>query len=451
MAYYNWWFAHNRMSLETNLNYNYATMYKRNQLVIRPELFYYTLSRLRFSIYLNYMLFANGEYERYNNSLPNYAPVNSYYDDNIVPADVTNRFEVGFGIKFDLNVPVGKRKNYNAVMVVFRDANGNGIKDRDEQGYANMLIRVTKVDESFNEGDEFALVKDIYELITDQDGMVEYSHLPKGNYKIESIPLMASEGWFGSRKMYKFIDGNQIIYIPLSKGAKLSGGIFVERDAYSDEKPIQLGGIRVTAVNQLTGESYSTLTDQYGNYSIHLPNGDYVITINEGAVGSRFSFTDNNIPISIKSSGKSYNIGFYLSEKKRQIRFGRGRSADDIIRKSPIVDNRNQTGNTEKAGSDFMTVSDGLQASSGYVIKLFAGERALMLKSEFDTLQNVTNVYCIKGQGGQYLYYTNALTRKKDAKSLLKKIKQLGFSESELIDLNVMNNNKKRKTKNKNQ
>ena len=450
MAYYNWWFAHNRLSLETNLNYNYATMYKRNQVVIRPELFYYSLSRFRFSIYMNYMVFANGEYERYNYPLPNYAPVNSNYHDNVVPADVTTRFEVGFGIKFDLNVPVGKRKNYNAVMIVFRDANGNGIKDRDEQGYANMLIRVTKVDESFNEGDDFALVKDIYELITDKDGVVEYSHLPKGNYKIESIPLMASEGWFGSRKMYKFIDGNQIIYIPLSKGAKLSGGIFVERDSYSDEKPVQIGGIRVTAVNQLTGESYSTLTDKYGNYSMHLPNGDYVITINEGAVGTRFSFTDNNIPISIKSSGKSYNIGFYLSEKKRQIRFNRGRSASEIIRKSPIVDNRNQTGNAEKAGPDLMDVSEGLQASSGYVIKLFAGERALMLKSEFDTLQNVTNIYCVKGEGGQYLYYTNALTRKKDAKSLLKKIKELGFGEAELIDLNAVNDNKKRKKTNKN-
>ena len=78
--------------------------------------------------------------------------------------------------------------------------------------------------------------------------------------------------------------------IPLSKGARVSGGVFVERDANTDDKEISLGGIRVTAVNDLTGESHSTLTDQFGNYTMHLPNGSYVVTINEGAVGSRNNF-----------------------------------------------------------------------------------------------------------------------------------------------------------------
>ena len=435
MAFYDWWFARNHMDLKTNLNYNYATMYKRHQLVIRPELFYFTRSRFRFSIYTSYMLFANGEYERFSNQA-NYAPVKNHRDP-VVPAGASSRIEGGFGIKFDINVPVGKRKNFNATMVVFRDANGNGIKDRDEQGYANMLIRVTKVDESFNDVEEFVQPTEVYELITDEDGKAEYLHIPKGNYKIESMPLLASEGWFGSRKMFKFIDGNQTIYIPLSKGAKLSGGIFVERDVYSDGKAVQIGGIRVTAINQLTGESYSTLTDQYGNYSMHLPNGEYVININEGAVGTRFSFSDNNIPLSVKSSGKNYNISFYLSEKKRQIRFGHGRSADAVLRNSPIVDNRNRNTTKQQTSpdNDFMPVSNGFGTDKGFVIKLFPDERALMLRSEFDKLQQTINVYCIKGDGGKYLYYTDTLNKKGSARKMLKTVKQLGFNEAVIEEL----------------
>ena len=436
MMYYDYWFARNHMSLNTNVNYNYATMYKRHQVVFRPELFYYTKSRFQFSIYASYMLFANGEYERFNTQ-PNYAPVRTSYRDDIVQAGSASRFEAGFGIKFNFNMPVGRRKNYNAVMVVFRDANGNGIKDHDEQGFANMLIKVTKVNESFSEEDAFVQMKDIYELITDADGVVEYRHLPKGNYKIESMPLSANQGWFGKRTMYKFIDGNGTIYIPLSKGAKISGGIFVERDIHSDNKAVNIGGIRVTVVNQLTGETYTTLTDQNGNYSVHVPNGDYVVSINEGAVGTRFSFLENNIPISVKSSGKSYNVGFYLSEKKRQIRFGRGRSAGDVLRTSPIRDNRDETAApaATDAESELMPVSEQLSSDKKFTIKLFAGERQRMLRSEFDTLQNVTNVYCVKGDGGMYLYYTSSFKNKGAVKKLLKTVKQLGFSEAEMIEM----------------
>jgi hypothetical protein len=152
--------------------------------------------------------------------------------------------------------------------------------------------------------------------------MVEYNHLPRGNYKIETISLSNADGWFGNRVMYRLIEGNQTIQIPLSKGAKLSGGIFVERDEYTNNKPINLGGIRVTAVNELTSETYSSLTDGSGNYTMYLPDGDYVVSINEGAVGSRYNFTNNKIPVSIKSGGKNYSVGFYLAEKKRKVIFG---------------------------------------------------------------------------------------------------------------------------------
>jgi len=426
------WFAKNRMRLNINFNYNYTTRQGRHQLVTRPELFYYSKNRFEFSAYANYLLYANAQYERESAIISGSPVVNTDY---LVPADVISRIEFGFGVKFNINVPAGLERNYRANMVVFRDQNGNGVKDTGEPGYENMLIRVTPMSANFTDDEMMFQQNEIYELITNGDGEVRYNHLPKGNYKIESIPLVAAEGWFSGNEFYKYIEGNQTIYIPLSKGARLSGGIFVERDAHSDDRAILLGGIRVTAVNQLSGESHSSLTDKFGNYSIYLPNGDYIISINEGAVGTRYQFIENNIPISVKNSGENYNVGFYLVEKKRQINFGPKRGTNAILRSSPINDNRAGSSD-EEAG--LWPVSDANSLGKGQVIRLFPTERDRMKRSELDTLSTVTNIKCIKGNGGNYLYVTNSVSKKGAAKKLLKKVKLMGFNEAAVVDVSAL-------------
>ncbi|MCG8580814.1 MAG: hypothetical protein MI866_12905 [Bacteroidales bacterium] len=428
MVNHDYWFAKNKMQLNLNMNYNYRTVQGRHQLVARPELFYHSKSRFRFSVYANYLLYANAQYERSSTTVNN-SPIQS--TDFLVPASTSSRIEFGFGIKFNVNVPAGMDRNYRATMLVFRDLNGNGIKDRGEDGYENMLIRVTPVSENFTE-DDILFQQEIYELITNYKGEVEYRHLPKGNYKIETIPLVATEGWYGGREFYKYIDGNQLINIPLTRGARLSGGIFVQRDVHTDNKAIQLGGIRVTAVNQLSGESLSSLTDQYGNYSMYLPNGDYIITINEGAVGSRYQFLENNIPLSVKNSGENYNVGFFLVEKQRTINFGNKRSSNAMLRSANITDNR-AASDSEEAG--MVTVSSPEAIGQGQVIQLFSAAQGRLKSSELDTLRMVTNILCVETNNGEYLYVTNGIGKKSRAKKLLKKIKVSGFNEAAIIEV----------------
>jgi len=426
MVNHDLWFAKNKMQMNLNMNYNYRTIQGRHQLVARPEMFYHTAKRFRFSVYANYLLYSNAQYERSSTTINN-SPVAS--TDFLVPASTSSRIEFGFGVKFNVNVPAGIDRNYRATMVVFRDLNGNGIKDRGEEGYENMLIRVTPVSENFTE-DDILYQQEIYELITDYKGEVEYRHLPRGNYKIESIPLVATEGWYGGNEFYKYIDGNQLINIPLTRGARLSGGIFVQRDVHSDNKAIVLGGIRVTAVNQLTGDALSALTDQYGNYSLYLPNGDYVVSINEGAVGKRFQFLENNIPLSIKNSGENYNVGFYLVEKQRNINFGPKRGANAILRSANLKDNRDANAQED---ANLMRISPKEALGKGQLIQIFNEEKERLDKSELDTLANVTAVYCVETTGGSYLYVSNGMTKKGALKKLLKKVKALGFAGAKIV------------------
>ncbi|MCU4177357.1 hypothetical protein J1N11_19875 [Marinilabiliaceae bacterium N1Y90] len=430
MANYEAWLAKNKMRLNLNLNYNYTTIQGRHQLVTRPELFYYLQDRFQVSVYANFLLYANDQYERTSiNS--NTSPVLN--DDYIVPSDVSSRIEFGFGLKFNINVPAGIDRNYRATLVVFRDLNGNGVKDRDEIGFENMLVRLTPTTTNFTE-DDLMLQQNIYELISNEEGKVEYQHLPKGNYKVETISLMATEGWFGGSEFYKYIDGNQIISIPLSKGARLSGGIFVERGEHSDDKPIQLGGIRVSAINQLSGEPQTTLTDQYGNYSLYLPNGDYIISINEGAVGTRYQFVENNIPLTVTRSGQNYNVGFHLTERSRTINFGRKSGSNAILRTGRVKDNRDENNGRDP---NLMPISTISELGQGHAVRLFNSTQQEMMRSEFDTLQTVTAIYCIVADGGDYWYQTAGLSKKSAAKKLLKKIKNLGFMEANIVELTV--------------
>ena len=72
-----------------------------------------------------------------------------------------------------------------------------------------------------------------------------------------------------------------------------------------------------------------------------------------------------------------------------------------------------------------------------------------MLRSEFDTLQNVTNVYCIKGNSGMYNYFTSSFKNKGAAKKLLKTVMKLGFSEATLVEIKNTAATKPEKTKKK--
>ena len=428
MVNHDHWMVNNKIRLNLNLNYNYTTIKGRHQLVSRPEFFYYTDSRFQFSLYANYLLYGNAEYER-DAVVYSGTPIRNISE--IVPATSNSRVEFGFGVKFNMNMPAGINRNYKATIVVFRDINGNGAKDKNEPGYSNMLIKITPVTANFNE-DVTNFQNEVYELITDESGQAVYNHLPTGNYKIETIPLTQSEGWFSGKAFYQFIEGNKKIDIPLSRGARLSGGIFVERDVHTDNKAIQLRGIRVTAVNQLSGDTESALTDAYGNYSMYLPNGDYIVAINEGAVGSRYQFVENNIPISVKNSGENYNVGFYLVELKRRINFGTKRTGNAILRSSKIKDNRDEK---TRQDMNLWPVSEKEALGKGMTIKLFGAERDRIEKTKLDTLTTITNIICVEGPAGNYLYLTGGISKKSTAKKLLSKVKQYGFEEAVIVEI----------------
>jgi hypothetical protein len=433
--YYDWWFLNNRMKLNLNLNYYLNTINSRHQLNTRPELFYYAKSGFRFSFYGRYILYGQGEYIR---ELPS---VGGQPRQEVVEASVISQFEIGAGVKFNINVPIGLRGNCKVKVIAFRDMNGNGKKDINEQGINDMLIHITLNDtitNSHSNPNNAYQAQEVYDLVTNKKGEVEYVNVPQGDYVITARPLSSMGGWFDGKTFYRNIDHNKTIYIPLSKGARITGGILFERDRYGSNKPMDLNGIRITAMNDDNGKTYTTLTDKRGNFALYVPNGNYRIIMNEAAVGSSYEFLQNNIPIEVNKEFEDYNVSFYLVERQRKMRLSGG----DISR-LPIRRQQDKPKKTVSDKGQFTQIKDSTylpvvvpkEEGKVWVVQLFNNEGPRHHKTDFDTLKNITSIRCIVGSKGAFLYISEGFTKKGDAKKLAKTIKKYGYNEAKIVPM----------------
>lgn len=436
--FYDWWFMKNRMKVNLNINYYYNTINSRHQLNTRPELFYYAASNFRFSFYGRYIMYGQGEYLRNIPTGPGGQP-----RQEIIEASRVSQFEIGAGIKFNVNLPIGLKGNYNVKVIAFRDMNGNGVMDANERGIKDMLIHITLNDTIANYNTSNPNVQnyrqEVFDLVTDKKGVVTYINIPQGEYIITARPLSSMWGWFDGKTFYRSIDHNKTIFIPLSKGARISGGILFERDRYGSNKPINLNGIRITAVNDDIGKSYTTLTDKRGNFALYVPNGNYRIIMNEAAIGNSYEFLQNNIPIVINKEFEDYNVSFYVVERQRKMRLSGGDISRLPIRRQPdMVKPAKEISNEEYSqieDPNYLPVVVPSTPGKVYVVQLYSTEGPRRYKTEFDTLSKHTDIRCILGPKGKFLYITKGYPKKSAAKKLMKTVKKYGFMEAEVVPM----------------
>lgn len=436
--FYDHWFLQNKIRLNINMNYFYTTIHNRNQLITRPELFYYAPGGFQFSIYARYSFFGEGSYIRnqYNAGSTNYI-------EEVVPQSKTDRFEIGAGVKFNVNMPTGIKRYYKVKVIAFRDINGNGVMDPGEKGIDNMLIMLTKNDTLVNLEEtetNFNKLSKIYELVTNSKGQVEYDNIPVGEYIITARPLTSMGGWFDGKTFYRTIDKNKEIYIPLSKGARISGGILTERAKYTDNKPVFLGNIRVTAVNAESGKTFSTLTDNDGQFVLFAPNGSYIIMVNDGAVGSRFEFIQNNIPLTITKDFENYNVSFYLAEKERKMRMSGNNSKPNLpvqrnVNPTPTEPLQNNNDEPSIDSIEYMQVSPLMNDSAAYVVQIYSEAKGKMAKNQFESLNGIITVKCVESKNGGFYYISETYTKEKAAEKLLKKVRKAGFDQAKVVPM----------------
>lgn len=214
------------------------------------------------------------------------------------------------------------RKEQKRIRIqLFKDENGNGLKDRNESGVPNVKVRIRLTNSADMQAYE-GMPVDIA-LVSNDKGFVSFNNLPPGFYEVYVTPLEATTAYFhiggGVEKIE--LNKNQMVYIPFQKANRMYGAIDLKRQRFikSDEKVIQLGNIKVTAYNN-AGDSYSAFTDSEGNFVLFVPGSQvYHVRINN-VFGNNFRIKNNDIRVTMPDmAGKP--IRFEVVENNRPINF----------------------------------------------------------------------------------------------------------------------------------
>lgn len=305
-------FKNRHFILESNLSYNYENVYKNHTVSFNPQIYFFTNNYWRFG--LNSSLYFNTN--KYGNV---------YSQDRLLGLeDNSNRnynqnVRIGATIKKDFGVPIPFIKKTSASLdfVCFYDINGDGKKDKDEPSIENVIIRLGAK-----------------EIISDNKGKAEIKNIPYDIYPFHVNSLDNLNGWFPSADDSLQVIASNETFIPFVRGVKVYGDVVLDRQkiAISDTaKLFDLSRIKITAVN---GKTFNTLTDINGRFEFFMPNGEYVITMDENILGDRYTTSRNNIPMTLTNNQDGVYISYYIIEKRKKVvvkEFG-----DQSIQEEPI-------------------------------------------------------------------------------------------------------------------
>ncbi|MDB9989884.1 hypothetical protein OAD79_00400 [Flavobacteriales bacterium] len=279
-------FKNPKWVLENIITYRTERTSNRNSITIVPQIYHLTKNELRLSVSPG--LFWNSVRE--NNSE--------------IPTKTNTSFLLNFALKKKIGIPVPKAKKLYTTtkFCAFVDNNGNHKKDENESFLENIVISLG-----------------YKELLTNENGEATMYNLFKDSiYDLSIFSIENLEGFFPyyESKYYPFKDS--VLLIPFVKGVNVYGELYIDRDKSPGgfDLDYDLSKIRVSAYN---GQDIHTLTNVNGKFSMYVPYGEYVISLDNDVIGTRFRILENDIKLKLDEGTESVFVTFYLVEKRRKI------------------------------------------------------------------------------------------------------------------------------------
>lgn len=224
---------------------------------------------------------------------------------SIVPLhQVTIEPYITASLRVRLNVPfVPVRKYYQLKLVLFKDENVNGKLDEGEGAIAGQTV---------------ALNDNLF--VSDERGIIIFKNVEKKSYKADFGYTSKIKGWIpqgGTIQAYA-VTGNRTIYVPYKKSKVLSGKLNVVLDKNSN-LDFKAGNIKITATsNDSVRASYSTLTDENGEFYFNLPAGMYTVALSEVAFDENFKPTEYAQQADLLNNDEK-TVYFEIKQKRRAI------------------------------------------------------------------------------------------------------------------------------------
>ena len=238
----------------------------------------------------------------------------------VTPTEAVERFsniyfEAGFRKELGIQQPA--IKFYDLKLKFFKDYNGNRIINENEPGIKNVLVNIQRVDEGINEFTDFTSG----ELLSNQFGEVIFEKIPAGIYQLSYNPLGSEAGTFSKSdiELTLNLNKNSAFEIPFVEKNKVFGKIVLNRSRLSGLGKVDASNIRITATDS-RGNTFSTLTDKNGEFTIFAPVTDeYIVNINN-IFYENFDLRQNNFRVQFNGY-KQFEVNFVFDEKIRRINF----------------------------------------------------------------------------------------------------------------------------------
>jgi len=220
---------------------------------------------------------------------------------------------------------------------LFKDDNGNGIKDDNEEGvpYVKTRVVLTNTDDP---DVNIPFPVDIT-LLSNEKGIASYNRLPAGFYELSIVPLSdVKEYFYVNRSIEKLqVTTNMTYYVPFQKATKLTGKLTVERQKFIKKgtEVLDLKNIRITAYDN-QGNSYSSFTLEDGTFTIFVPgNNTYYLRMGN-VFGEGYRILKNDIKVDVVGTAPQ-EVVFNVVELNRQVKFkGAKPATTDTTKQEPL-------------------------------------------------------------------------------------------------------------------
>ncbi|MCB8964565.1 MAG: OmpA family protein, partial [Bacteroidales bacterium] len=210
-------------------------------------------------------------------------------------------------------------KFYDLNFTFFKDFNGNYLQDENEPGIRNVLVRIEKIKSDVKgriPGDFVSA-----DLLSDNTGIVNMENIPEGLYSISYNPIGTEAGTYSKAKdiVELKVDRSGDYFFPFVEKNKVFGKIILNRSRLSGIGKVDVSNIRITATDS-RGNTFSTLTNKEGEFTIHAPVTDeYIVNINN-IFYEDFDLRQNNFRVQFNGY-KQFEVNFVFDEKIRRINF----------------------------------------------------------------------------------------------------------------------------------
>ena len=296
-------FKNKHLVWENNPTFMYVNTLKRNSFGLFSQLFYFTNDNWRFSFNAA-INFIRGLSIRYSQGFAN-GLIPTFEEEKII---TTKNALFGFTIKKDFAIPIPKRfrdsKLCDAKFQVFLDVNGNHKMDIGEVPVENVILRLNE-----------------FEVISDENGMGSFINTAFAKYHLQVLPLTDMGSWFPNITDSVDVCGPDIMFVPFSKGVQVYGVVDLDRESYSGElfDKLDVSRFKIYLIDS-SGRTFSSITDNRGNFNFYVPYSKYTLKFDEKALGSSFYLPENDIPLDLRSGIESYYHHFLIIEKKRRVK-----------------------------------------------------------------------------------------------------------------------------------